>query len=187
MNPLDRGRLKGETHAAYVQVPGKVEYEAVLVGEYWLQMLGIPKNSYVKDARYGSQSVIGLPLRAGSEIGDATLRVTLATDGGTVTVKATDNKGNPLPDTNICILPSTYTSDAQLAAAAVIGNTDQDGIWKSDMLAPGKYYALATDQSLAELFPERVTALRNALTRATELNLSKGSSQTITVSLVALR
>lgn len=187
LNPMDRAPLKGEDLLARVQVPGKFQYDAVLVGEYWLQMGGISKSTYLKDARYGSQSVLGLPLRAGSEIGDATLRVTLATDGGTVTVKATDNKGNPLPDTSICVLPSTYASDAQLATAAVIGRTDQNGIWKSEMLAPGKYYALATDQSLAELFPERVTALRNALTHATELDLSKGSSQMITVSLVALR
>lgn len=187
LNPLGRTPLTGEKTNASAQVPGNFEYDAALVGEYRVQVLGIPQGSYVKEVTYGSQSVLGRRLRAGSEVGEVTLRITLATDGGSVTVKAADDKGNPLPDTSICILPSTYASDAQLAAATVIGSTDQDGIWKSEMLAPGKYWVLATDQSLADLFPERVTALRNSLTHATELNVSAGSSQALTVSPVALQ
>jgi hypothetical protein len=187
LTPIGRTPLKDEKSLAYAPVPGNFEYDAVLVGEYRVQVSGIPRGSYVKELTYGPQSVLGLRLQAGSEIGAATLRVTLATDGGTATIKATDDNGKPLPDTSICILPTTSISDAHLAAAAIVGTTDQDGVWKSEMLAPGKYYVLATDRSLTELSPELITAMRSAFTHATELDLSAGNARAINVNLVALR
>jgi hypothetical protein len=187
LSPIDGVPLEDGKGFARSQVPGKFRYDALLVGDYWLQMGRPPKGSYIKDVTYGGHSVLGQRLRVGSEIGDATLRVALGTDGSTATVKVVDDKGNPVPDASICILPTSYVSDAQLVAAAITGNADQNGVWKSEMLSPGEYYVLATDQSLMEPSRERMAALRHALTRATKLELSAGSSRTITVSPVALQ
>src|ERR1041384_8062614 len=115
----------------------------MILDDFAIRVTGIPPGSYIKQMTYGSHNLLLEPLHPGSAIGNAGMRVVLARDGGTVTVRATTKDGAPAGDAQIVIFPASAVTEAALAESLQSGQTDQRGQWTSGTLAPGKYYALA--------------------------------------------
>jgi hypothetical protein len=84
-------------------------------------------------------------------------------------------------DGRFALLPADASTDAELAAAFISGQTDQYGQYTSGQLAPGKYFALATNASL-DLTPETIVKLSQARTNAQPVDLQPNAS--VQISLV---
>jgi hypothetical protein len=150
-----------------------------------LRFRDLPKDLYVKDITYAGASILRSPLRAGSAIGNATLRITLARDGGTINAKVADKESNPVPDSYVLIMPAEATTEAALAAALITGQTDQKGIHTTNALAPGKYLVLASTTP-TDMSPECIGKLFQTRTRAQEITLAPNANLTVTLAPTAV-
>jgi hypothetical protein len=124
----------------------------------------------LKDVTYGGQSVLRKSLRIGSAPADAALRLLVARDGGFVAARVADKDGNPIGNANVLLIPANGASEAELAASMQSGATDQNGMWTSAALAPGKYFALASPAAV-DKSPESIGKLWRARTRAEEVEV----------------
>jgi hypothetical protein len=162
-----------------IPMPGRLTLSGLLVGDYAVRVYGVPNDSYVKDVVYGGFGALYEPMHVGGTMG-SDLRIVLGRDGGTLSVKVTDKDGNPVPDCNVVLLPADVSTEAALAARLIRGQTDQYGSYTYKPLAPGKYFALATDADV-NLTPESMAKLLQARTHAQEVEL--GPSVTMQISM----
>jgi hypothetical protein len=183
--PLTRAPFMGEDVMNKSAIPGEFTYPRVLLDEYLLRFRDLPKDLYVKDITYAGASILRSPLRAGSAIGNATLRITLARDGGTINAKVADKESNPVPDSYVLIMPAEATTEAALAAALITGQTDQKGIHTTNALAPGKYLVLASTTP-TDMSPECIGKLFQTRTRAQEITLAPNANLTVTLAPTAV-
>jgi len=101
----------------------------------------------------------------------------MAHDGGTLAVQVNDKDGNPGIDLWVLVIPSEVRSEGELAARLVQGQTDQTGQFTTQTLAPGKYYAVATDQEIVPT-PESIGLLWKSRNRFQEVDLqANGAAQ----------
>ena len=77
---------------------------------------------------------------------EATLRVTLASDVAKIAVTVADRDSRPLPFATVILVPASATTVGEISRLAVHGFTDQNGIYRSPPLVPGRYRVLATTQ-----------------------------------------
>jgi sarcosine oxidase gamma subunit len=142
---------------------------------------------YVKDVTYAGVSIRRAPLRVGSALGsEVSLRVVLARDGGTISAHVTDRDGNPV-NAYVLMLPAAAGSEIALADSlpTTISQTDQTGTYTSDMLAPGKYYVLATETPIDQS-PECIAKLWRARIKAKEVDLNPGGAVRVELGVTAL-
>lgn len=162
-------------------IPGPFEFQGGLVmDDFRLQVMNVPKGVYVKEVTYGDRNVLQEPLRVGRATGNAGVRVVVARNGGTVTAKVVDRDDNPVSDCPIVVMPASAASDGVFAAALLTGRTDQAGRWTSAALAPGKYYALATNDAINKA-PETIAKLLASRSRAQEFDVNPSGSATLTL------
>jgi hypothetical protein len=161
-------------------IPGQFSFDGLVPDEYSLEVRGLPAGYYLKDVTYGGQSVLRKSLRAGSGSADAAVRLVVARDGGTIAAKVANGDGSPVGNANVLLMPANAGSEAELAAFLQTGVTDQNGTWTSGALAPGKYFALASPDTM-DKSPESIGKLWLARTRAEEIELQP--NQTAQVSL----
>ena len=167
-------------------LPGEFSFDrGLLVDDYSVDVRGIPKGMYLKDVAYGGQSILREPLRVGSAMGDAGVRITVGRDGGTVSAKVVDGEGRAVTDCTIVVMPGSAPSEAAFAAALSTGRTDQSGAWTSATLAPGKYYALATTD-IVDKSPECVGKLYRLRGRSEEIELRATGAANVTLAPRAL-
>jgi hypothetical protein len=180
VHPLTRAPWGHESLDATSSIPGQFFFPRLLLDDYELRVYGVPQNAYLKDITYGGISALHEPLRVGSALGNATLRVLIARDGGFVSAKVADKDGNPVPDSYVVIIPDSATSEPKLAAAMVSGQTDQNGIYSSNMLPPGKYYTLAkTTQT--DFTPESIGKVWRARSHAQEVEIAANATMQVTL------
>ncbi len=179
--PLSRPPWSEEMKGATIPFPGTALFSGVLAGEYAPRISDVPSIAYIKDILYAGRSILYEPLRVGSAIGNATLRIVLARDGGTLGVKVSDKDGNAVPDTPVAVLPAAAPTEMALADSLITGQTDQDGIWTSAPLAPGKYYVLALTTA-ADKSPECIGKLLLGRNHAKEVELAPNASVQVTLS-----
>jgi len=162
-------------------IPGEFSFAGgVPMDEYKLDINGIPAGVYVKDVVYGDRSVLLTTIRPGAGMTGASLRITLARDGGTIAAAVTGKDGNPVPDCSVVVLPGTAPSDAMAAALMQTGKSDQNGRWSSATLAPGKYIVLATPETI-DRSPETIARLWAARTRGETVELTAGGKPSVTL------
>jgi len=125
----------------------------------------------VKDIEYGGHSILYAPIPVGKATGDGGLRIILGQDGGSISARVTNKDGNPVADCSVALIPAAASSEAILAASMSSGRTDQNGSWQSGIIAPGKYYAVATNDTI-DKSPESIGTLWKARTSATEVELT---------------
>ena len=181
VRPIARTPFGSELNSPRPPIPGKFSFENMFVDDYAAQIRNVPAGAYLKEVTYGDRSVLYEPLRPGTAAGEATLRVILARDGGKISAKVADKDGNPVADANVVILPESAASEAVLAAQMVSGQVDQNGAWTTNMLAPGKYYVLATQGPVLKS-PEIVNKLWLARSKAKEVDLAPGATAQVTLS-----
>jgi hypothetical protein len=178
IRPITRAPYVAELNGARAAIPGKFSFEGLFVDDYQVILTGVPSGVYIKDVTYGDKSVQYQVFRPGSATGEATLRVVLARDGGTLSIKAESKDNKPAADAQIAVLPANAASEGVLAATMITGQTDQNGAWTSPLLAPGKYYVFATDLPL-DRSPETIAKLWRGRSKAKQVDLSPSGSQQI--------
>jgi hypothetical protein len=182
--PLTRPPYASES-GLHVQadIPRSFSFDGLFINEYGFDSVALPGSLYIKSMTYGTQSILYKPLRVGSAMGDAGIRIVMGTDGGQISAKVTDKNGNAIGDSWVHILPDQVVSEAMLAAVFVSGQTDQNGAWTSKSLAPGKYYVLATTGPV-DKSPEDINRLWQARVRAQEVTVTK--SPAVAVKIIIL-
>lgn len=168
--------------SAKSSIPGQFSFDGLVLDEYSMAFRGLAGGVYLKDVTYAGRSVLRQSLQVGSEQGDAGLRVLVARDGGFIAARVADKDGNPMGDTNVLLIPANAGSEAELAASMKSGTTDQNGRWTSPALAPGKYYALAS-QAAVDKSPESIGKLWLARTRAQEIDLQPHATAQVTLAV----
>jgi len=160
---------RGNTAA---DVPGTFTFEGGLAADdYGLDIQRRPPGTYVKDIEYGGHSILYAPIPVGKATGDGGLRIILGQDGGSINARVTNKDGSPVADCSVALIPAAASSEAILAASMSSGRTDQNGSWQSGIIAPGKYYAVATNDTI-DKSPEAIGTLWKARTSATEVELT---------------
>ncbi len=180
VRPYGRAPFMGETSNTDVSLPGEFRFPRLMAGDYRVDLFRAPSGVYVKDLTYGGVSILNAPLKAGSTIGDVSLRIFVANDGGTVSTKVADKDGNPVPDANVVVVPFAAPNEGALAESMIQGQTDQTGAWQSRMVAPGKYYVLATTTRL-DKSPETIQKLWQARTTASEVEVAPNGTASVAV------
>ena len=142
-------------------------------GDYFASVQAVPAGVYVKDVTYGGRSYLNQVFPAsGTSSG---LQVILARDGARVSVKAADQDGNAVPGATAVIIPAHANSEAAMASAMIMGETDASGTWSSPMIAPGKYYVIATRMTVNHGV-ETIARLWRARARAEEIEVTSGAT-----------
>ena len=180
LRPVTRAQWRGENGYLKSSIPGTFSFPSVLIDSYAVQLNALPKDVYVKELTYGSQNLHAEPLDAGASAGESRLRIVLARNGGTLAAKVADKDGNAIADARVLVLPTIVASEAALAAAIVSGQCDQNGVWTSNMLAPGKYYVLALARP-RDNSPENIAKLWSSRTHFKEIELAPKSTVQVTL------
>jgi Carboxypeptidase regulatory-like domain len=178
--PMTRTPFGNEFRPVEVNIPGPFAFESLVADAYSIQANRVPAADYIKDITYGGRSVLREPFVPGTAMGDATLRIVLAGDGGTIKAKIAEKDGTPVPDSYVIVVPAGISSEAELASLAVTGQTDQDGGWTSRTMAPGKYLVFGSTTPF-DRTPERVGTLWRSRTQATACELAPRASLQLTV------
>jgi len=144
--------------------------------EYRLMIAGLRGSLYLKDVTYGGTSALHKPLLLGSAMAGARLRVILGHDGGVLKVHVADGDGEPVAGANVFVFPKETTSPAALALTRITRQADQNGDYASPALAPGSYYALATEEDATDLSPETLSRLLNARPKAKEVEVKANAT-----------
>jgi hypothetical protein len=182
LRSLDRGpSLAGEpSYYARETVPATFAIGPVLAGEYSTMTVLNAPNVYLKDVSVGGASVrfSGFRVPAAGEV-----HVVYGTDGGKVQVKATGKEDKPAADVQVMIYPRSVANEGALSAQVVRGRTDQDGLYTSPALEPGKYFVIATEMRV-DHSADRIARLWSARSKAKEVEIpAKGMAQ-VTVEAV---
>jgi hypothetical protein len=185
LRPMTRAPWRAETSYARAGMPSTFSFASVLIDSYSVHLSAVPKSAYVKEVTYAGQNVQSEPLRAGSGIGEAKLRIVLARNGGTVSARVADKDGNAISDARVLVLPISVASEAALASAIVSGQCDQNGTWTSTMMAPGKYYVLALARP-HDNSPESIAKLWGSRTHFKEIELAAKGSVQVTLAPMSL-
>ena len=178
--PVGRGFMQGEDLQAKSSIPGEFSFRGLIMGDYPVDIRGLPDKLYVKDITYSGQSILHKTLSVGSGIGKATLRVVVSPDGGTMKGKVADKDGNAVPDCFIAVMPASADSEAEMTAAVDFEVSDQNGTWSTHRMAPGKYYVVAS-QFPFDLSPEGAARLWHARMSAHEVDLDPGAAEQVIV------
>jgi len=175
----------GEQLSARGDVPSEFTLKDVPLDEYAVRPFINSPGVYVKDVTYGGLSVLHTPLRLGSAIGDAGVKVTLARDGGGAAVTVTeDNK--PVGDAHAYIFPADAQTEAELQERIVSGSLDQNGNYQTGLLlAPGKYYAIALRKPV-DPSPESIGKLLRARIKAKEVEIAAGQATQVNLEPVSI-
>jgi hypothetical protein len=178
--PITRAPFRGEAGSSRPSIPGQFSLDNLLMDEYAVQVNGVPAGAYIKDITYDVHSVLREPLRLGTAVGEVSLRIVLARDGGSISAKVADKDGNPVADAYVVVIPASSSSEAMLAAAMLSGQTDQTGAWSSAVLPPGKYHVIAS-QLPVDKSPECIGKLQRSRNKAAEVEIGRGATVQVTL------
>ena len=100
---------------------------------------------YVKEITWNGQRPPGNIVGLDGEKGGAFIRILVRGDGASATVKVADENGGSVPNAFVAMMPASATSEAEMSAAMIFKQTDQNGYCALGTVPPGRYYAVATD------------------------------------------
>jgi hypothetical protein len=185
LEPLTRASWQGETTQTESSIPGEFSLPFLLMDDFRARLHGLSGGMYFKEITYAGVSVLHEPLRVGSAMGNASLRIVVARDGGFAAVKVADKDGNPVPDSYVLVMPADSNSEASFADTLISGQTDQNGTYTSVALAPGKYYVLASPMAI-DKSPESIGTLWHARSHATEIDVGANATVQLTLTPTTL-
>lgn len=153
--------------------------------EYRVDIIQLPASVYVKDITYGGESVWRKALHLGSKPAGVGLEVILAHDGGTLHARVVDDKGEPVGDVTVVLIPKTAATHMELADTRLTGMTNNKGEAALASVPPGEYWVLAVDDNFMDYAVETIAALFDARSKAEEVNI--GPNATVEIELQARR
>jgi protocatechuate 3,4-dioxygenase beta subunit len=118
------------------------DFTDVLEGDYSLLIEDIPKDTYLKSARFGSTDVLSDGLHVDSRL-NGTLEIVLGTDGGAVTGIVVDTRRQPAANVSVTLIPDESRRNRSDLHKTV--STDASGRFTFQGVAPGAYTVLAWD------------------------------------------
>jgi len=159
-----------------VKPDGTFVLSNMFMGEYGVQVTGLPAGYYVIDASQQGRSV----LERGLWPGNGDLRITLGTDGPSVTGKVLTADGAAIPDAPILLIP-------QESGQHLVAKSDQTGAYRfSTEVRPGKYRVVAVSDSMEWQLQDTATATRLAA-NGTELELGPRQARTVDLKIQSAR
>lgn len=173
--PLFRTGFSNERGGARSDVPGTFTIDGVLSDDYAVRAFINAPGIYVKDVTFSGRSVLYEPLRTASAMSGVGMRVIMAHDGATLNVQVNDKDGNPGADLRVLAIPADLPSEGAMAARLVQGLTNQAGQYTSQTLPPGKYYVVATEETI-DPTPESIGRLWRSRNRYQEVDLPPAGS-----------
>jgi hypothetical protein len=181
LQPLLRNPLtNGERPYARPDIPGTFSFPSLVMADYGIRALVNAPGLYVKDVTYAGNSVLHEPLRLGSAMPGAGLRVIVARDGATLGARVTDKDGNPVPAIPVLVMSADVRSEAILQSVLVTGETDQSGQYRSHTLPPGKYYVAAISEPF-NATTESIDRLWRSRLQFKEVELGPSGSAQVTI------
>jgi hypothetical protein len=179
--------------AIYFSIPNPFSFVATPGLRYDIRVLSRDSNPrlYVKDVTVGTSSILRNSYIPGSE----PLRITVAHDGGGIRAKVVDTIGQPSLNSAVIVFPAAVQTDVELATTMVEGLTNDEGLFETRSLRPGRYVVLATDDPppyvtvgahgtlRIERSPETLARLLRARTRGQSVDV--GPRSTIQVNLTS--
>jgi len=133
-----------------VRIPSSFEFSAIPSLRYDLRVnvqptanSGTPPSFpiYVKAVSVGTEDILRKTYIPGGE----KLRITLGHDGGVIRSRVVDANGQPSIHSAVIVSPASVQSESELATAMVEGLTNDDGVFETRSLSPGRYFVIATD------------------------------------------
>jgi hypothetical protein len=182
--PMLRTQRPGEHLFVKADIPGPFNMQGIMPDDFQLRTLVNSPGLYIRDVLWNGGSVRYQPVRMGSS-GGSGLRVLVGQDGATLGAVVTTKDGNPAPDIRVVAFPAEITSEGMLAAAMISGQTDQNGNFTSETLAPGKYYVGAVDGAI-DYTAGTIGRLWRSRSRFTEIDLSPNVNAQATLEPVQL-
>lgn len=170
--------------AKKIDVPGGVSFDNLFLDVYEVQPDIRGPGLYVKAITYGDRSVWHEPLRYGTAMAGAGLRIVVARDGGRIAARVADKDGNPIADACVVLFPADAASEGALAATMVTGQTDQLGQYQSKTLAPGAYYVLASEEGF-DLSVASIDELWRSRTQLRKVDLAANGSAHVDLELAS--
>jgi hypothetical protein len=165
----------GGQRGGQMAIPGRFTFKGVVSTDYAVLPFSNVPGVYVKDIGYAGRSAMYDPLRMGIGLGGGSLRITMAHNGATLSVAVADKDGNPGADLRVLLFPAEVRSEDMLAARLVQGLTNQAGRYLSQMLPPGKYFVMATEESV-DATPESIGRLWSARNQFQAVDLTPGAT-----------
>lgn len=187
--PIYRTWISQEGKMATPRLPGQAELTPAFPDAF--RVLARAQDHtlpvYVRDIRYGDESILGRPLLLGSKAGGSRLHVTFGRDPASAAIRVVDPKGHPAADAYVHLLPADARDEAEMAARMQTVQSDQSGYASFDQkLPPGAYYAVATQEDIFHT-PEEIHKLWLARSQASKLNAPPNGSMEATITLLAER
>jgi hypothetical protein len=173
---------EGFTRSTAAPIPSESPFETgIPAGDYTVDVGAFgPRDSYVKEVAFSGLKVADGLLRIAPGASGA-LHLLVARGTASLTVHVTDGEGKPVPDATVVLIPDSVTSVPALSRLLIRGQTDQNGMFTSPPLTPGKYRVLASAQSPRWDAPEDLEEVLLLMFQAGEVELGSKSTQTITL------
>jgi len=164
-----------------VSVPGSFTLARLpAAGDYEFGADMLPESCYIKEASYGTASLLDGLLRATGGRGTARIHVVLACDGGSLTARVTDSDGNPVSNVNLYVMPADAESEAVLSTSLRTAEVEKGWSRAASPLRPGKYLVLASELSL-DGTAEPIRKLWRARSKAKEVEIGPNSTVQVTL------
>lgn len=158
------------------QPDGSFLIDELFTGEYRFLVAPLPAGSYLKSARINGQDVIDAPLLVhGGETLDG-LVFTISPKAARLAGVVQDDTGRPVPNAQVFLLPDPKHLDLDLHRC--IQQTDQNGGFACDSLAPGKYRIAASRTP-----PDSPAASDEVMSKATPLELPESARVSIVLTI----
>jgi hypothetical protein len=135
----DSPQAGGAPPAAAVQTDGTFSLEQVGRDDYRVSVSGIPRNGYVKMARYGATDVMSEGLRLDRQP-TGVLDILVSTNTGIADGTVQNEKQEPAANVVVVLVPEALRSRLDLYKTA---STDAVGHFHAEGIAPGDYRAFA--------------------------------------------
>jgi protocatechuate 3,4-dioxygenase beta subunit len=176
---LDQPQMN--TPNASVDDTGAFKLTGLVPARYRLYAYSLPPDSWVKSIRYGDQDVLqnGLTLPPGG--GMTPVEILLGAKAATVEGTVTDAEGKPVVSSTISLVPDPIQPDRyDLFHQA---NTDKDGHFSINQVAPGKYRAYAWDdlEPGNQFDPEFMKLYE---TKGSKLDLAESATPQVTLTVI---
>ena len=168
-NPLDSGPAKAD---------GTFLIKGIPAGEYRLSITGIPRGSYLKQARLGQFDVLNAPLRfSGNESG--TLDIVISSNASQIEGDALNSRGQPAPGVQVVLIPDANRTRTELFRPVV---SDASGHFLIDSVVPGDYKLVAWDSIEPYGFFDP-QLIKQAEQNGKSVRVTESSKQKITVTV----
>jgi protocatechuate 3,4-dioxygenase beta subunit len=152
---------------------GTFKFNAVGTSKYLLNAISLPQGTYLKSAKFGGQDVTHSPIDTTSGTG-GTLELVLSSKAADVSGSVQNEKGDALAGVVVTLWPKT--PDASPSGGARQANTDQNGGFKFQGLAPGEFY-LAAWEELEPGLAQSADFLGHFTSEASAVKLAEGGHE----------